>query len=126
VTDPAPSLFVYGTLMSGHSRAGMVPTSARQPAKTRGRLFRLPAGYPALVTGGEAWVYGEIVEIDDARLLALLDHYEGTDEGLFRRVRLPVVLGLRSQVAWTYVMDHPERLGGVPIESGRWRPLRAR
>jgi gamma-glutamylcyclotransferase (GGCT)/AIG2-like uncharacterized protein YtfP len=79
-----------------------------------------------MVAGGEAWVHGELVELDDARFLTLLDHYEGIDEGLFQRVRVPVLLGLRSTVAWAYVMDWPERRGGVPIESGRWRPLRAR
>lgn len=126
MTEPAAYLFVYGTLLSDEPRAAMVRARARHPAKTRGRLFRLPAGYPALVAGGEDWVHGELVEIDDPRLLTLLDHYEGTDEGLFCRVQLPVVLGLRSQLAWAYVMDHPERLGGEYIASGRWRPLRTR
>lgn len=119
-------LFVYGTLMSGHAKAPLLGARPRHDARVEGTLYDLPAGYPALVLGGTEWVHGEVVqEVDDA-LLRLLDHYEGVDEGLYRRVQVSLRWGLRARLVWTYVMDHPERRGGKLIASGRWRATRRR
>lgn len=119
-------LFVYGTLRSGERQAGLLGDRRRRPARVRGRLYRLDAGYPALVAADGGWVEGELIDDVDDRLLGLLDHYEGVAEGLFRRERVTVTLGLRTERAWTYVMSHPERRGGVLIPSGRWHNLRRR
>jgi gamma-glutamylcyclotransferase (GGCT)/AIG2-like uncharacterized protein YtfP len=45
-----PNLFVYGTLCrGGRYHPQYIPAGvAVQPARTRGRLYHLPAGYPAL------------------------------------------------------------------------------
>jgi len=120
-------VFVYGTLRADGSHGGLLARHEHLPARVRGHLYDLPAGYPALVADEAAgWVHGELIRAVDPRLLGLLDHYEGVDEGLYRRVVLRVHLGLRAESAWTWVMDHPERRGGRPVASGRWRPARRR
>jgi gamma-glutamylcyclotransferase (GGCT)/AIG2-like uncharacterized protein YtfP len=102
-----------------------------------GRLFHLPAGYPALVPGpapadpppGPGWVRGDFVGYEDEgdldSALADLDPLEGVEEGLFSRAILPVALegGPRYQ-AWVYVF-HVERLPrlekeAVELPRGDW------
>lgn len=123
------SLFVYGTLLGGAPQGALLARHERQPASLRGRLYHLPAGYPALDAqpqAGDPAVHGELVmRVDEARL-RLIDRYEGVDEGLYRRVERDVDLGLRRIRAWVYVMDHPERRGGRLLTDGRWRRVRAR
>lgn len=114
-------LFVYGTLMTDQAQAALLADMRRVRARVRGTLFRMPAGYPALVPGGEAWVHGELVDLADPRRLAVLDHYEGVDEGLYRRVQVPVVVGLRTLEGWTWAMSDPAARGGRILPSGRWR-----
>jgi gamma-glutamylcyclotransferase (GGCT)/AIG2-like uncharacterized protein YtfP len=119
-------LFVYGTLKTGEDQAALLGALPRRRAWTRGSLWALPAGYPALVPGGDGRVEGELVDPPDERLLGLLDGYEGVDEGLFERVVVPVVVGLRSFEAWAYTLDEARAKAGRRIASGRWRALRRR
>ena len=56
----------------------------------------------------------------DPRMFQLLDRYEGVDEGLYRRTPIDVVVGLRTFGALAYVMDAPERRGGILLPKGRW------
>lgn len=118
-------LFVYGTLMRDGDRADLLRGCRRRPARVRGALWSLPAGYPALVAG-EGEVYGELVEPVSEGLLALLDTYEGVSEGLFRRDLVEVRVDTERVQAWCYRMVDPRRHGGHVIESGRWRPTRHR
>lgn len=138
---PSPDgLFVYGTLREGGTHhAWLLRTQPEgvTGAWVAGRLFHLPAGYPALVPGvepgaappGPGWVRGEFVGYDDEsdldQALADLDPLEGVEEGLFTREILPVVLdgGLRFH-AWVY-MFHVERLPrlereALEIPAGDW------
>ena len=115
------TLFVYGTLLGGAPQGGLLAGLRRVPAYTQGRLYAMPGGYPALVAAGPGRVYGELVEGVSAQRLALLDTYEGVGEGLYRRVSVDVVVALARVAAEVYVMDAPERRGGLPIPSGRWR-----
>lgn len=119
------SLFVYGTLMRGAAQAGLLGRSKRSPATTRGSLWDLPAGYPALSAGTDL-VHGELVELDDARVLHVLDTYEGVPEGLYTRTEVDVLVGLRSERAWTYMMSDPRARGGRRLPDGRWTPIRSR
>jgi gamma-glutamylcyclotransferase (GGCT)/AIG2-like uncharacterized protein YtfP len=141
MTD-ADGLFVYGTLREGGSNhAWLLRTHPEglTRAWVAGRLFHLPAGYPALVAGpepqspppGPGWVRGDFVgyedEADLASALADLDPLEGVEEGLFTREVLPVVLegGHRYQ-AWVYAF-HMERLPrlereAVELPEGDWAP----
>lgn len=138
----ADGLFVYGTLREGGSNHAWLqrthPEGLTQ-AWVAGRLFQLPAGYPALVSGaepgtpppGQGWVRGDFVGYEDAAeldsALADLDPLEGVEEGLFTREILPVVLeGGHHYLAWVYVF-HVERLPrlereAVEIADGDWSP----
>jgi gamma-glutamylcyclotransferase (GGCT)/AIG2-like uncharacterized protein YtfP len=119
-------LFVYGTLMAGQSAAGVLGTLRRRPALVKGALWDLPAGYPALVLGGEANIEGELVEgVTDAHFV-MLDLFEGVDEGLYRRVEVMCEHNGKNTPAFAYVMDDPASRGGRPWRGGRWRAVRNR
>jgi gamma-glutamylcyclotransferase (GGCT)/AIG2-like uncharacterized protein YtfP len=117
-------LFVYGTLLSGGKNAGWLGGLPVKEARVKGRLYRLPAGYPALVVEGEGqdWVEGEWVSGVGPRL-KVLDQLEGVGQGLFDRVRLPVVVGARTLVSWVYVLKAGQvrERGGVHLAKGSWR-----
>jgi gamma-glutamylcyclotransferase (GGCT)/AIG2-like uncharacterized protein YtfP len=138
----ADGLFVYGTLREGGSNhAWLLRTHPEglTGAWVAGRLFHLPAGYPALVPvrepgippPGPGWVRGDFVGYEDEAdldsALADLDPLEGVEEGLFTREVLPVQLeGGHCYLAWVYVF-HVERLArlereAVEVPSGDWAP----
>ena len=136
----ADGLFIYGTLREGgpnHAWLLRTHPEGLTGAWVAGRLFHLPAGYPALVPGAEpetpppgpGWVRGDFVGYDDeadlASALADLDPLEGVEEGLFTREVRPVHLegGHRYQ-AWVYVF-HVERLPrlereAIEVPGGDW------
>lgn len=114
-------LFVYGTLRENAPNYGLVQHLTRVNAKTRGTLYHLPAGYPALQLQGDRWVYGDLLGTPGEKLLRILDVYEGTHENLYQRVKVEVLVGLMRHQAWTYVMARPDRRKGVIIPSGRWQ-----
>lgn len=119
-------LFVYGTLKRGEAREALCGPGARTEAVVRGTLYALPAGYPALTLRGSGAVHGELVALADERVLRLLDHYEGVDEGLFMRVEVEAIVGLRRVPAWAYIMDDPRFKGGKALRSGVWTAARRR
>jgi gamma-glutamylcyclotransferase (GGCT)/AIG2-like uncharacterized protein YtfP len=123
VIDDLP-LFVYGTLMSGQAQAGLLGRLSRRKAVISGRLFHLSAGYPAVTLDGRDEVHGELVGPLDARTLRLLDHYEGLDDGVYRRVVVQARIGLRPHQAWAYVMSDPLQHGGRYLPTGRWQGQR--
>lgn len=125
-------LFTYGTLMQGgpaHALFADCITSSR-PARTRGRLYALDAGYPALVEGDDAWVYGLLVELREPAPWSRLDAYEDCDPtdpkgSLYHRVQRPVETDDGWVEAWCYVMpaDRPPLAPGRGarfIPEGRW------
>ncbi len=117
-------LFVYGTLQADGPAAALLRGLPRERAVVLGRLYALPAGYPAMVVGGEAEVHGELIREVDPRTLAVIDAYEGVGEGLYRRETVRAWFGLRQGPAWAYVMDDPTARGGRLLPGGRWRPTR--
>ena len=119
-------LFVYGTLLENGAQAGLLQGCSRRPATLRGRLYRMPAGYPALVPGGSGEVHGELVELPRHALFGILDAYEGVEQGLYRREEHVARVGIRPVPCWAYVMHKPELRGGRVIPSGRWRSVRRR
>ena len=119
-------LFVYGTLQAGGPQGALLAGLDRRPAWIRGLLYGLPAGYPAVVLGGDGRVHGELVDPPDDRLLGLLDRYEGVDEGLYARVRCDVQLGLRVEPAWVYAMEAARARTGRLVPDGRWHRTRIR
>jgi gamma-glutamylcyclotransferase (GGCT)/AIG2-like uncharacterized protein YtfP len=123
MTEP---LFVYGTLMAGASRGALLGDAPRVAATCTGRLYDLPAGYPALDPSVEGVVHGELIAAFPSARWGVLDLYEGVGEGLYRRVKIDVRVGLRRFLAWSYVMDDPAARGGVWVRDGRWRCTRRR
>lgn len=117
-------LFVYGTLASGESHAGLLGALPRRPAIVFGALYHLPAGYPAVDLGGDRPVFGQLIEPPTSSVLRLLDHYQGVGEGLFQRVQTRAVLGLEQHPAWIYTLSDPAGRGGRLLPSGRWRSFR--
>ena len=126
-TEPR-HLFAYGTL--GPVDRGAARRDRWTEAAVRGRLYDL-GPYPALVAWADpsaGWVEGHVRAVDRAELEAVLDPYEGTDVGLFRRVALRTRSGVR---AWAYVYPHPiprgargpiTRWDGRRIDLGPTRP----
>ena len=95
-------LFTYGTLS---------PIDENEPGgwqadAVRGRMFSLGA-YPGLTDTDDpsaGWVEGYCRPIDPEVLSGRLDHYEGVDEGFFRRIRTETRGGLH---VWVYVYALP-------------------
>jgi len=119
------ALFVYGAMLRDGAQAAMLGDRRRRPARARGTLYDLPAGYPAL-TRGDGEVFGELIEPVDESLLRLIDHYEGVHEGRMVRAIRRVHVDTTHVQAWMYLMDNPRQYGGRPIASGRWRGARRR
>jgi gamma-glutamylcyclotransferase (GGCT)/AIG2-like uncharacterized protein YtfP len=127
------SVFTYGTLLRGESRAAAFDDDrhAFVPGRVPGRLFDL-GEYPGLRPDPSrvAWVHGEIRSPVDAALLGVLDEIEefpGYDAagGLYRRRIVDVeTLGGGTERAWIYVLGDA---GDAPlIAGGDWRAHRAR
>ncbi|NNV05092.1 gamma-glutamylcyclotransferase [Geobacillus sp. C56-T2] len=73
------NVFVYGTLRIGGRNHRLIANYVQSVRKVtvKGRLFHLPAGYPAMVDGNGT-VHGEMFELSDPEaVLALLDQLEG-------------------------------------------------
>ena len=93
-----PPLFVYGSLMRGQSADGYLASRRIRPATVRGKLFRAPAGYPALVLDPDgALIHGELVLDPDPGLLMVLDLYEGVRDGLYQRVPVSALVRAQSE-----------------------------
>lgn len=127
-------LFVYGTLLAAGGQGHVIGGLPRIEATAVGRLYRMPAGYPAMTVGGGAGagsgtgrgaglVIGELVEGVSDGLLGLVDRYEGVHDGLYERRVIEVTARGRIVAAWAYVMIDPSERGGVLIPSGKWRSV---
>jgi gamma-glutamylcyclotransferase (GGCT)/AIG2-like uncharacterized protein YtfP len=127
-----PRVFVYGTLQPGERNfnrycSGVAVSS--EPAKARGCIYELPAGYPAM-TIGEGWVQGYVLCFEDAAMLSVLDELEGyvperlEGENEYYRVEVETYApdGESTGRAWAYAMSatRAERLGGVELPGGTW------
>ena len=113
-------LFVYGTLRQRGRAAELLRGCTHLgPARVAGSLYDIEGGFPALVLAGGGLVHGEVWRCA-FELLAMLDDYEHTSTGLFRRAAVRA----GDHACWAYVagpaLAHrltTERL----IPSGRWR-----
>jgi len=125
-------VFVYGTLKPGESAYDTfcAPHGAEAtPALTRGCLFHLPQGYPAL-TVGDRWVTGALLTFPDDRAIAHMDAFEDYDparpaeHNAYIRQRQPVFAPDYTALgeAWLYVMarEQVRQCGGVWIPEGVW------
>jgi gamma-glutamylcyclotransferase (GGCT)/AIG2-like uncharacterized protein YtfP len=125
-------LFVYGTLLPGHAPKSMRALCDRLthigPASIAGRLYDL-GPYPAVVTGGDECVLGELLEVDGDDTWRELDRYEGCPrpgegDGLFRRVRTIATSESGDRLdCWVYVYNR-DLSRATLVESGCWRTHR--
>ena len=124
-------LMVYGTLLSNEKnhRRFCGDAVTVETAVTRGVLYDLPMGFPALVDAEEGEVYGEAMTFPDIeavlRRTDLLEGYDPLrpDESMYRRLAAPILIqssGTRV-LAWTYVWNRPLPHGAIQLPSGCWR-----
>jgi gamma-glutamylcyclotransferase (GGCT)/AIG2-like uncharacterized protein YtfP len=125
-------VFVYGTLKPRESNyqiycAGKV--LAEQRAMALGRLFSLPAGYPAM-TSGDCPVHGFLLSFASSTILDDLDRLEDYQsdrpchQNEYNRQLIPTFTpdGRSLGLAWVYVMtlDRVSDRGGVWLPDGWW------
>ncbi len=125
-------VFVYGTLKPGECNylrysEGKVVDAC--PAIACGRLFALPAGYPAMISG-EGRVYGFLLCFADSTILddldELEDYHPGRDraQNEYQRESIAIFdLNFKPvDTAWAYFMlpDRVRSLGGICLPHGRW------
>lgn len=117
------NLFTYGTLQQGGPAAGMLDGCELVGSGTvNGILYDIDGRYPAVVLYGSAPVHGEVWRCPTP-LLAELDRYEGTADGLFRRVALEVDTDDGPVACWLYAAGPRLSRQLVPDarrDSGRW------
>ncbi|RYZ41474.1 MAG: gamma-glutamylcyclotransferase [Myxococcaceae bacterium] len=114
----ATRVFVYGTLLSGEPNHHLL-RGARLvgPAQTLPRFTLYDYGpFPALASGGQHTVAGEVYEVD-APMLAALDRLEGHPRFYQRS---PITLDGRARVE-AYLFPKARLTGRPIIESGCWR-----
>ena len=112
--------------MEGEPLHGYLSGLTSRPARTRGALYRLPAGYPALVPeNGDRWSLGELVSLPSMGKFSVLDLVEGVNRGLYSREKIPVEWEGQILYAWAYVMSPKQvsELDGLLIPSGDWRKV---
>jgi gamma-glutamylcyclotransferase (GGCT)/AIG2-like uncharacterized protein YtfP len=102
------ALFVYGTLRRGskikiarlfHANSEFLGTGRMQGRLTRSRPHR---GVVQSKNPGE-WILGEVFQLNDpAKLLPILDEYEGPE---YKRTSVPIQLDSGKRLrAWMYLL----------------------
>ena len=130
MAEEVTRVFVYGTLLRGEANHARFCADALtiEPASTRGRLYHLPAGFPAMVEDEEGTVYGEAMTFPDLQAaLARIDLLEGyrpehPEHSLYLRRVQPVTLLRPGQTvpAHCYVWRGPLPEAATLIRAGRW------
>ena len=130
MSDQVTHVFVYGTLRQGAANHDWFCGDALtiEPGSTTGRLYDLPAGFPAMIDDDGGAIYGEAMTFPDleatlVRLDRLEVHRPGHPEhSLYVRcVRQITLLGSGETVlAYCYVWRGNLPEGAVLVRSGRW------
>lgn len=125
-------IFVYGTLKPGECNfdsycSGKVRSC--QMASTKGVLYDIPLGYPAMVEE-EGLTQGFLLEFDDQSALRKIDFLEGYDENLpleknlYTRKMVELLDSEQNSMgmAWTYFMtkERALSLNGIKNLQGVW------
>ena len=125
------NVFVYGTLKPGEANFSAYcegKISSQMIGYTKGNLYALPVGYPAM-TEGKDKVWGVLLTFRDSNLLDL-DRLEGYESqraanlNEYNRIFVSVYdEGDRAICrAWAYCMSLSKvrQYGGVRLHSGSW------
>lgn len=125
-------VFVYGTLKPGEANYEFYCASEVVDVKkawTRGELYALPQGYPAMTQGSNS-VYGYLLSFNDSKVLNNLDQLEDyhpqrlASENLYNRTQIEI-FDLESNslgLAWVYLMSSAKvyQLKATPQTDGLW------
>jgi gamma-glutamylcyclotransferase (GGCT)/AIG2-like uncharacterized protein YtfP len=125
-------VFVYGTLKPGeanYQKYCALQVISAEPATTRGQLFALPMGYPAM-TLGDSLVHGYLLSFADSGILSGLDELEDyqtsrrISENLYNRQQVEVfnLKEITLAWAWVYLMtpNRVSQIGGILQSDGWW------
>lgn len=126
-------VFVYGTLKPGERNYALYcgdRTHSQVAAYTKGLLYHLPVGYPAM-TAGNSRVKGVLLTFTDDTVLPYLDELEDYDKerspelNLYYRSLVPVYDQSDRFLAqaWCYFMSQEKvkQFQGVILPSGCWQ-----
>ena len=123
-------IFVYGTLKPGEINYPYCADQVIEATRvyTKGRLYDLPLGYPAMTPGTER-VDGFLLVLANPSCLEILDQLEDyhpdkqpQDNEYYRQKTLVYRSGEPIGEAWGYFMAAQKigQLGGVWLPSGWW------
>jgi gamma-glutamylcyclotransferase (GGCT)/AIG2-like uncharacterized protein YtfP len=115
-------IFVYGTLRTGQTARSLIANHVArwEPARSTGKMFAFPMGYPGILDEGPGPLVGEIVWLTQLpAAFALIDAYEGDD--FIRVLKRAWLRDGSEQWAWCYVLADPTTASlGEPIPDGDW------
>ena len=116
-------IFTYGTLMRDEINHGLLSTARFVAEAHTAPCFELYdlGHFPAMSTGGQTVVRGEVYVVDDQTLVRL-DRLEGHPE-FYQRTPIRLADGREVQ---TYLMNDARTRRRPAISSGDWRAHRAR
>jgi gamma-glutamylcyclotransferase (GGCT)/AIG2-like uncharacterized protein YtfP len=130
-------VFVYGTLKPHEKFYSIYCKDKVVKAErvwTKGELFALPVGYPAMIAGNKK-VEGFLLTFTDESVLKNLDYLEGyepdgiPDKNDYQRQEISVYDRHNKSLgkAWAYFMSGKkvQDLGGVLLPSGWWSENRS-
>lgn len=112
--------------MEGYANHTMLEDSIFvKKGMTKGKLYGLPYGYPALIEG-DGWVKGEIYDVDEVTLQKMdtLEAYYGQENDLFQRLKANVLIdgGIDAKAFIYYYSNRVEaQNAGEEILEGDWR-----
>jgi gamma-glutamylcyclotransferase (GGCT)/AIG2-like uncharacterized protein YtfP len=131
-------LFVVGALATGQKASELIAPyiSERKAAKTMGKVYRMPVGYPVIVleplnAAGQSdlcWIHGELLTLTAPELVfKLLDEFHGLSaleptKGVYQRVQRKVIVDEIVLDASIYSLN-PEQLpaDAEEIPNGDWQ-----
>ena len=119
-------VMVYGTLMKGFVSNSLLESSSYiGKARTKGCLYHLSDGYPAMVHG-HGWVYGEVYDVDGETLEALdayEDYFGEYEDNLYNRTKVEAILEDHTKVKvdiYIYANEENAKEMGIPVHHGCW------
>lgn len=125
------SIFVYGTLRPGLSNFHLLLPYIKkiERAFTRGSIYHLPYGYPAMIDG-EDIVHGDYIEVKKIhQVLKLLDELEtyygpNNPQNEYERRKTKVINKFgKEKDAYIYIWAKPKELRqyGEIVPGGDWK-----
>lgn len=122
-------IFVYGSLRQdfwNHDKVLKNRVRHIQNGTIKGKLYHLPAGYPAVIKGTDE-VHGEVMTINQDKLLRSLDFLEGYfgegEDNLYIRTKHKTILDDGTEEwcwVYTYANEEEAKKKGKYISSGDW------